>query len=186
MTQKFDTVSLSKCKNAMPVIAQWFCYQWSDWYGPEGPGNAIADLEEWADGDALPLARLALSPDGESFGIAALKNEGLGEEYGLGPFLSAFYVPSVHRRRGRWVGVGQGDRGGREGPWVRGYLLHNRWRALIDRKGRLGEYRFDLTFRTRSADDLSAIPLVAQFHGIAAIRKRSFQWLKDGHIEREN
>nr|WP_320142955.1 GNAT family N-acetyltransferase [uncultured Cohaesibacter sp.] len=100
MTQKFDTISLSKCKSAIPVIAQWFCYQWSDWYGPEGPGNAIADLEAWADGDALPLARLALSSDGEPLGIAALKNEGLGEEYGLGPFLSAFYVPAVHRRRG--------------------------------------------------------------------------------------
>ena len=100
MTQKFDTVSLSKCKSAIPVIAQWFCYQWSDWYGPEGPGDAIADLEEWADGDALSLARLALSPDGEPLGIVALKNEGLGEEYGFGPFLSAFYVPSVHRRRG--------------------------------------------------------------------------------------
>ncbi len=48
MAQKFDTVSLSKCKSAIPVIAQWFCYQWADWYGPEGPGNAIADLEEWA------------------------------------------------------------------------------------------------------------------------------------------
>ena len=186
MTQKFDTISLSKCKSAIPVIAQWFCCQWPDWYGPEGPGNAIADLEEWADGDALPLARLALSSDGEPLGIAALKNEGLGEEYGLGTVPVCLLCADRPSPPRRWVGVGQGGRGGREGPWARGYLLHNRWRALIDRKGGLGEYRFDLTFRTRSADDLSAIPLMAQFHGIAAIRKRSFQWLKDGHIEREN
>ncbi|WP_321449450.1 GNAT family N-acetyltransferase [uncultured Cohaesibacter sp.] len=100
MTHCFDTVSLSECKSAIPLIAQWFCYQWPDWYGAEGSGNAIADLEEWANGDALPLARLALSASGEPLGIAALKNEGLGEEYGFGPFLSAFYVPSIHRRRG--------------------------------------------------------------------------------------
>ena len=186
MTHCFDTVSLSECKSAIPLIAQWFCYQWPDWYGAEGSGNAIADLEEWANGDALPLARLALSASGEPLGIAALKNEGLGEEYGFGPFLSAFYVPSIHRRRGVGLALIRAIEAAARGAWARGALLHNRWRALIDRKGRLGEYRFDLPFRTRSADDLPASPLMAQFHEIAAIRKRSFQWLKDSPIEREN
>ena len=100
MTHHSDTVSLLECKSAIPLIAHWFCYQWPSWYGADGPGNAVADLERWADGDTVPLARIALSCDGEPLGIAALKMDGLGAEHGVGPFLSALYVPAEHRHKG--------------------------------------------------------------------------------------
>ncbi|WP_119309291.1 GNAT family N-acetyltransferase [Cohaesibacter haloalkalitolerans] len=100
MDESFRIVSLEDGRNAIPVIAQWFCDQWPTWYGPDGPGDAIADLEGWADGSGIPLARIALSETGDPMGIAALKPDGLGEELGLGPFLSAFYVRPDCRRRG--------------------------------------------------------------------------------------
>ncbi len=100
MDEAFRIVSLEDGRNAIPVIAQWFCSQWPSWYGPDGPGDARADLVGWADGSGMPLARIVLSATGDPMGIAALKPNGLGEEQGLGPFLSAFYVHPDYRRRG--------------------------------------------------------------------------------------
>ncbi|WP_319499022.1 GNAT family N-acetyltransferase [uncultured Cohaesibacter sp.] len=100
MDETFPIVPLEDGRIAIPVIAQWFCDQWPTWYGPDRPGDAIADLAGWAEGSGMPLARIALSDTGDPLGIAALKPNGLGEELGLGPFLSAFYVRPDCRRRG--------------------------------------------------------------------------------------
>nr|WP_321463138.1 GNAT family N-acetyltransferase [uncultured Cohaesibacter sp.] len=100
MTQSLRVVSLENARNAIPVIAQWFCYQWPDWYGNSGPGDALADLASWAENGGLPLACVALTGQGEPMGIAALKETGQGAEHGVGPFLSAFYVPPAYRRQG--------------------------------------------------------------------------------------
>ena len=93
----FHTVPLGTVLPELPAIASWFESQWPDWYGPAGPGDAMEDLTSWCDDNALPLARVALSDEGRVLGIAALKTGGLGEEHGLGPFLSALYVSPRHR-----------------------------------------------------------------------------------------
>jgi len=94
------SAALADHKSAIPTISHWFETEWPNWYGPDGPGDATADLESWCDETTLPIARIALDETGCVIGIAALKSNGLGEEFGFGPFLSAMYVLPQYRGAG--------------------------------------------------------------------------------------
>ena len=94
------TAPLGDHKSAIPLIARWFETEWPSWYGTEGPGDAVEDLLCWCDEATVPVARVVLDENKSIIGIAALKQTGLGEEYGFGPFLSAMYVCPDARRLG--------------------------------------------------------------------------------------
>lgn len=96
----FFIAPLGNHKPLIPVVAQWFREEWPGWYGKDGQGNAEQDLFDWCDETELPFARIAMTMTGEPVGIVALKPDGLGEEHGLTPFVSALLVVSSHRRQG--------------------------------------------------------------------------------------
>lgn len=93
-------VHLIDAPEATSVLAGWFREEWAPWYGPEGPGDAEDDLAACASRDALPICLVALGPEGEVLGTAALRPDSLGREMAPGPWLAALLVGRPYRRRG--------------------------------------------------------------------------------------
>ena len=85
---------------AAPVLAAWFAAEWAPWYGPEGPGDAAADLAACSSREALPICLVALGAADQVLGTAALKAESVGSELGVEPWLAALLVGADHRGRG--------------------------------------------------------------------------------------
>ncbi len=84
-------------------MAAWFCAEWPDWYGDDGPGDAVADVTAFSDSpDALPLGVIAME-DGLAVGVAALKQTSIASHTHLTPWAVAGYV--VPSRRGQGVGT---------------------------------------------------------------------------------
>lgn len=85
--------------DALPQLATWFESEWPDWYGGSGPGDALADLRNFASGDSLPRGVVAVM-GGEIVGIGALKEESIPSHRHLGPWAAAGYVRPELRGRG--------------------------------------------------------------------------------------
>jgi N-acetylglutamate synthase-like GNAT family acetyltransferase len=83
-----------------PTLERWYIDEWAPWYGAEGKGDAHADLVLCNSRVKLPICLIALSSSGELLGTAALKNESIGSELGMGPWLAALLVGKQHRRSG--------------------------------------------------------------------------------------
>ncbi|WP_323783587.1 GNAT family N-acetyltransferase [Leisingera sp.] len=86
--------------DAMQRLAELFIAEWTPWYGPDGKGNAEADLIGCMNRDQLPIAVVAVSKDGQILGTAALKLESLGSEHFDGPWLAAVVVDPDFRGHG--------------------------------------------------------------------------------------
>lgn len=84
---------------ALPLLKEWFEREWVPYYGPDGPGDATADLRESCNRDELPKAVVALF-GGEVVGTAALKTESVSTYMHLTPWLAALLVSTEFRRRG--------------------------------------------------------------------------------------
>lgn len=84
---------------AIPVLKGWFEDAWAPYYGPEGPGDALADLRNSCRRDGMPIAIVALAGD-EVVGTAALKAESVGTHPHLTPWLAALLVGEAYRGRG--------------------------------------------------------------------------------------
>lgn len=93
-------VHLIDVPEVLPVLARLFVAEWAPWYGPDGPGDAKADLNACASRDALPLCLVALDDQGEILGTAALKAGSVGGELAPGPWLAALLVTEDHRKKG--------------------------------------------------------------------------------------
>ena len=93
-------VHLMDVSEARPLLVRWFIEAWRPWYGPDGEGDAEADLAACIDRDRLPLCLVAIDNDGRPLGTAGLKAESLGSELGTGPWLAAFLVDEAERGRG--------------------------------------------------------------------------------------
>jgi GNAT superfamily N-acetyltransferase len=81
-------------------LAELFIAEWMPWYGPDGQGNAEADLVGCMNRDHLPIAVVAQNKGSQVLGTAALKQESLGSEHGDGPWLAAVVVDPDFRGRG--------------------------------------------------------------------------------------
>jgi GNAT superfamily N-acetyltransferase len=92
---------LRDCSGAISALVSAFEAEWPGWYGPGGQGDAAADLAAYANprGD-LPVGVVALGPDGDPIGIAALKVVFTPELAHLTPWASAGWVRPDLRRRG--------------------------------------------------------------------------------------
>ena len=84
----------------LPVLEQWFVQEWEPWYGPNGQGDAKADLAACAHRDTLPICLVALDADRAVLGTASLKAGSVGDELGVGPWLAAVLVAEEHQGKG--------------------------------------------------------------------------------------
>lgn len=91
---------LARHRDALPILAEWMLAEWAPWYGPDGPGDAMADLERYASSETdLPVGLVAYR-DGELVGLCALKDDVLPPVPHLGPWAGAGLVGPNHRGQG--------------------------------------------------------------------------------------
>jgi GNAT superfamily N-acetyltransferase len=85
--------------NLLGDIAALYTSVWPAWYGPDGPGDAVADLTERSRATGLPLGLIALSA-GQAVGAAALSAQSFGAMAGEGPWLIGLAVDPDFRQQG--------------------------------------------------------------------------------------
>jgi GNAT superfamily N-acetyltransferase len=91
---------LARHKEVLPTLTEWMHAEWSSWYGPDGPGDAMGDLERYAaSGTRLPVGLVAFR-DGELVGLCALKDDVLPPVPSLGPWAGAGLVAPGFRGQG--------------------------------------------------------------------------------------
>ncbi len=73
--------------------------EWPEWYGPNGPGDALADLRAYCGREALPVGIVAFDGD-LPCGFAALKSDSIATHAHLTPWAAAGLVRPEYRRRG--------------------------------------------------------------------------------------
>jgi len=103
MADTVRIVALADRPDLVPGLARHFVAEWTPHYGPNGSGDAMADLTACRNRDTLPLALVAIGADGEALGTAALKQDSVGSRPGQGPWLAALLV--IPQQRGRGVGT---------------------------------------------------------------------------------
>lgn len=85
--------------SATDDLRRLFESEWSDYYGPGGPGDAAADLVAFCSRDALPVGVVALH-EGRAIGVAALKAASIDGYPQFTPWAAAALVAPDWRRRG--------------------------------------------------------------------------------------
>lgn len=73
--------------------------EWPEWYGPNGPGDALADLRAYCGREELPIGIVAFDGD-LPCGFAALKPDSIATHAHLSPWAAAGLVRPEYRRRG--------------------------------------------------------------------------------------
>ena len=159
--EAFTIAFLADVPHAVVVLAHHFEQTWSPYYGPEGPGDAVADLRACCQRTRLPVAWVALNGAGHPIGTLALKERSVSHHH-LSPWVAAFVV--TREERGKGVGAAllstaENDArrrglaqlymsgGGEETDVTRGVLAARGWQAF-DRtptlRGTVVVYRLEL------------------------------------------
>ncbi|MFG0333235.1 MAG: GNAT family N-acetyltransferase [Maioricimonas sp. JB049] len=99
MSSSVTIMPLANHPESLPLLIEWFEQQWAPYYGPDGPGDAAADLRGCCNTDQLPIALVAFT-NGRVCGTAALKAESVTTHSHLTPWLAALLVAPEFRRRG--------------------------------------------------------------------------------------
>lgn len=91
---------LGQVPHLRALVCGWLQAEWPGWYGPEGPGDLLADVAAFAGtGAALPVGLVVFS-DGEPIGFGALKAASIDSHRHLSPWAAAGFVVPGHRGRG--------------------------------------------------------------------------------------
>ena len=98
--QDIRIIHLAEVPEESTKLEMWFIDEWTPWYGSDGPGDAKNDLAACLNRDELPICLVALNKDGELLGTASLKEESVGSEPGVGPWLAAVLVEKNHQGKG--------------------------------------------------------------------------------------
>lgn len=80
----------------IPALAEWYRAEWEPYYGVDGPGDALADLESRCKRDALPIGLVAMESD-QVQGVAALDRD---TATNLFPSVVGLLVAVEYRGRG--------------------------------------------------------------------------------------
>jgi hypothetical protein len=76
MPQGVSIEPLTWHPHAIPTLCQWFETQWPAYYGAEGRGSALQDLQACAQLRGLPIGMVALQA-GRVCGVAVLKAQSI-------------------------------------------------------------------------------------------------------------
>lgn len=87
---------LSDHAEAIPILAAWYLAEWEPYYGRNGPGDALADLQARLNRNKLPIGLVAIK-DGQVLGTVALD---VDVTTNLTPSIVGLMVGPEHRRRG--------------------------------------------------------------------------------------
>ena len=90
---------LSERPDAIPALAAGYRAEWGDWYGPQGPGVAEADLWERAGVGPMPFGVVALE-NGLAIGTAAATAASIASRAHLSPWLTGLWVAPEYRGHG--------------------------------------------------------------------------------------
>ncbi len=92
-------IELADRPELVSELATWFAAVWEPYYGPQGPGDALADLRGACRKDCPPLSLIAVDRHGHSVGTATLRLAAPGEDPSDALWLAALVVPPSHAGR---------------------------------------------------------------------------------------
>ncbi|MCX7301207.1 MAG: GNAT family N-acetyltransferase [Rhodobacterales bacterium] len=92
--------ALCDAGSAIPALAEIMQAEWPDYYGPDGPGDARADLGDRSRRAGLPFGLVMLSDRGIPVATATLAETSHGAEGGEGPWIVGLVTANEWRRRG--------------------------------------------------------------------------------------
>ncbi len=95
----FEIALLHRHPDRVAEIAEGYLAEWPEWYGPGGPGDALADLTARAAGEGLPLGLIALT-EGRAVGACAIAPTSIASYAHLTPWLVGLWTNPPLRRRG--------------------------------------------------------------------------------------
>lgn len=83
----------------LPLLREWLEAEWPPYYGADGPGDALSDLQAFSTPGSLPIGVIALSGD-RVCGLAALKAESIASHRHLSPWAASGLVDPALRAQG--------------------------------------------------------------------------------------
>ena len=87
---------LADHEEVIPLLTDWYISEWAPYYGVDGPGDALADLESRCNKNEIPIGLVAIEGD-RVYGTVAL---GFDAATNLTPSMVGLLVGQVYRRRG--------------------------------------------------------------------------------------
>ncbi len=99
MNGTISTAPLAAHPEAVPLLREWFEAEWPSYYGASGPGDALRDLQAFANRGSLPVGVVAFR-EGSLCGVAALKAESIASHRHLTPWAAAGLVKPSERGQG--------------------------------------------------------------------------------------
>lgn len=85
--------------NTAPTLVEWLEREWASYFGPDGPGDAEADLRAGMDGTPLPVCLVAIDAADTAVGTVTLRARSFSHG-DLTPWVGALLVVPSRRRQG--------------------------------------------------------------------------------------
>ncbi len=127
---------LARHPQVLPELAAWMRAEWTAWYGPNGPGDAMVDLQRYAASETRLLVGLVAFRDGELAGLCALKDDVLPPVPELGPWAGAGLVGPGFRGQGIGAALLRAvTELARSLGWANIYCATATSRTLLEREG---------------------------------------------------
>lgn len=126
---------LAEHPESLPVLREWFEAEWPAYYGVDGPGHALQDLQLYSNEGSLPVGLVAWRGS-QLCGVAALKASSIESHKHLSPWVAAGLVhPAL---RGQGVGavlLGALEQQARQLGFARVYCATSTAQSLLERGG---------------------------------------------------
>jgi len=91
---------LADTPGVIPVLANWYKNEWSDWFADTTLAGIEADFHALTTRDKLPFAVIALDIDGQPLGVCSVRDDPFKPYPDAGPWLRGLYVHMPHRHQG--------------------------------------------------------------------------------------
>ena len=98
MLEEVKIEYLDDHRDMIHTLDTHFQTEWSEHYGPDGPGDALSDLKSFCNKAVLPIGLIAIY-DHAFCGSVSLRPSS-GSHHHLGPWVAALYVVEEMRRQG--------------------------------------------------------------------------------------